>query len=709
MPQIHGVNAALYHRLPAEDQQAIRQHHATRQQAPERAPARQQQPPPGERATAANARTPAQAVRAIHSLPVPSYGNVPQALPGPDRVALYLAQVASFNERRADEALAALERLQPDASQFQAHDGRTQAFEYEQALALHASDPYAAHLERIVAEATQQPDHVPEYLHNADRPIVDTTRLDIFQARTALEAIGVDLPVDATPAQVQNGYDVLAALPDGVLAWAINPGHQVEFETTLIDKGTTPHVALRASADVSLAGAAEMSRVHTGLDFRQTQSVALQVQLQGNTEVSIGRTPLNNLYRNYNRAVGLGVPLPDGKSLLGSPLHHVLKGSPVSGKIAASIGTRVAYEAVVTPEQGARITDGDISAAPNPFEPMSMPVGTGVLMRGQTFTGSQFEASFKRLNASSTYTDLSGQGFGVRRLDANTFEIVAGEIDAVESNLLVGVGNGDATIGLRADRSIEGRSMAVARLDLRTEEGRAAYQAFMGAGHMPAWSPPGVLQAGSVDVLGAEHVTRFGFRIGEFGWGADINRLDSEFTATRWADGTAEYTLTRQSGDNHFSQVSWSADKEGNREPGSSAYGLMLANYHPTLAGFIDQAYNHAPGSTHSPENSFVDDRNVRLEFTEGELMQLRQDARDYILGLNGERDGHDALNALDTDPSNHATTLVQKLAASQTPDAVFEILSDRHWQGALSEQLLAMSSHLGRHPPGTLTVRDAD
>ena len=52
--------------------------------------------------------------------------------------------------------------------------------------------------------------------------------------------------------------------------------------------------------------------------------------------------------------------------------------------------------------------------------------------------------------------------------------------------------------------------MSIARLDLRTEEGQAAYQAFMSGGQMPAWSPPGVLQAGTTEVLNAEHTARFG-------------------------------------------------------------------------------------------------------------------------------------------------------------------------------------------------------
>ncbi len=710
MSEIYGIDSSTYHRLPPEDQEAIRASYQAEQAEPQIPVAETPETPETpavEPVTFATAQTPAEAVDAIHDLALPTWTDIPTGLPDEDRRSLHEARVETFNERRAAQAQAVLDRLEPQLSDYDMLNGATRSFEYGQARTHFNNDPYVQQLRRIVDEATANPTEIPVYLRNGDGPPTDVTRLDITQVRTALGVLGVDLPADASPAQVQAGYDILAAAPDGVLAWAINPGQRVEFQTPVAGAATLP-LPVRGSADISVVGEVDMSGVQTGMDFSQTQTFEMQVQMQAGATGAIGRTPLN---RYYEWGTRLGVLGPEAQRLVeGSPLlRNVVKGLPipVSGSYEQFAGTRVTYEAVVTPQQGTRIADGDLSAAPNPLDPMSMPVGTGVLIRGQTLTGSHFEANYKLLHVNGTSTDLSGQGFGVRRIDANTFEIVAGDVDTVENEMFVGLGyRGIAAIGLSSDRSLEERSMSVARLDLRTEEGQAAYQAFMGGGQMPEWSPPGVLQAGATEVLNAEHTARFGVEVGGFGWGTEINSSELNIVQTRWADGSTEYTSSYQAGDNHYSEVTWTTDARGETVPDSVRYGMVMANYDPTLAAPINDAYNRDIANPETSYGSFDGGQHVRLEFTEAELMQIREDARDYILQLQGD-DGQDKLDALDADPVV-AFGLTESLAAAKTPDEVFRVLSNDFYREEVSGELLAMSLQLGTHPPGTLTIRDA-
>lgn len=705
MSEIYGIDSSTYQRLPPEDQQAVRTSYQE-QQAEAQAPAADT--PTVEPVTFATAQTPAEAVAAIHDLPLPTTADLPHGLPDDDKQSVYQARVETFNERRAAQAQAVLDRLAPQASDFDfgGLNGATRSLELRDAQTAFNNDPYVQQLHRIVAEATTNPTQIPAYLRNANSPTTDVTRLDIAQVRTALGVLGVDLPADASPAQVQAGYDILAAAPDGVLAWAINPGQQVSFQTPVAGVATLP-LPVRGSADISVVGEVDMSGVRTGMDFGQTQTFEMQVQMQAGATGAIGRTPLN---RYYEWGTKLGLLGPEAQRLVeGSPLlRNVVKGLPipVSGSYSEFAGTRVTYEAVVTPEQGRQIADGNLSAAPNPLDPMSMPIGTGVLIRGQTLTGSHFEANYKLLHVTGTNTDLSGQGFGVRRVDANTFEIVAGDVNTVENDLFAGLGyRGIAAIGLSAENSLEDRSMSIARLDLRTEEGQAAYQAFMSGGQMPSWSPPGVVQAGTTQVMTYEHAASIGLEVGGFGWSAELNSSESNIISTRWADGTTEYTRSVQMGDNHYAEWTWRTDASGAEVPGSARYGVMLANYNSALASYLTDAYASNPGSSTS-YGSFDGDQHVRLQFSEADLMQIRNDAREYLLRMQGEN-GQVLLDQIAAG-SAAATTLLDKLATAKTPAEVYQLIGNDFYQEEVATQLLSIYGELGRSAPGALTVRDA-
>ncbi|MBP6796608.1 MAG: hypothetical protein KA124_00800 [Luteimonas sp.] len=711
MSELYGIDSKTYHRLPPEDQLAIRESHQA-QQAETPTPAAEPATPDAparEPVTFATAQTPAEAVDAIHDLPLPTWNDIPRNFPPEDRQSLYEARVTAFNERRAAQAQAALDRLEPQLSDFDALNGATRSMEYGDARTAFNNDPYVQQLQRIVTEATGQPTTIPAYLRNGDGPSTDVTRLDITQVRTALGALGIELPADASPTQVQAAYDILATAPDGVLAWAINPGQQVSFQTPVAGAATLP-TPVRGGASIDAVGEVDMSSVQTGLDFRQTQTFEMQVQMQGTATAAFGRTPINRLYEWGSKIAEHFDALPGLRNAVeGNPLlRSVVKGLPipVSGSYEQFAGTRVSYEAVVTPEQGARIADGDTSAAPNPLDPMSMPVGTGVLIRGQTLTGSHFEANYKLLHVAGTTTELSGQGFGVRRIDANTFEIVAGDVDTVENDMFAGLGyRGLAAIGLSADRSVEERSMSIARLDLRTEEGQAAYQAFMSGGQMPQWSPPGVLQAGTTEIFNAEHAARFGVEVGGFGWGTEINSSELNVVQTRWADGSTENSSSYQVGDNHYSEVTWTSDAAGQPVPGSTRYGMVLANYDPALASYLNDAYNADTSNLGAHRSADYDgNQHVRLEFTGPELMQLRDQARQFMTSDEYRREVFEAQQSQDMGGRD----LTESLALAETPDEVFRVLSNDFHQFSLSEKLLGLTLDTGRNTPGTLTIRDA-
>lgn len=704
MTQIYGIDARTYRMLAPEDQKAVRDSYADNHGQPS-------PPQPQAKASAAHkpvtfatAETPQQAVQAIHSLELPNHVGISQHFPSGDQTSLFQSRVRVFNGQRGAQAQAALDRMAPQLDDFAPLRGPTQQMEYTAALQGFNQDPYVRQLRDIVAEASGKPDEVPAYLATANTPAVDSARLDISQLRTALGAMGVDLPVDASPSQVQAGYDILATAPDGVLAWAINPGQQVNFQMPVAGVATLP-LPVRASGDVSAVGNARMSGVQTDMNFSQNQTVELQVQMQAGVTGALGRTPLNKYYEwgTKLRLLGPGVQDMVERSPL---LKNVVKGLPipVSGSYSAVAGTRLTYEAVVTPEQGKKIAAGDLSSAPNPGDPLAMPVGTGVLIRGQQLSGTHFEANYKVLQVTGTQTALDGQGFGIRRIDANTFEIMAGDVCTVENDMFAGLGyRGIAALGLGVEKSVEDRTMSIARLDLRTEEGQSAYQAFMSSGMMPRWSPPGVLQAGTSNALTYDHSARLALEVGGFGWSTELNSSQYNQSAITWANGNTEYTNSLRMGNDHYAEWSWSTDAKGADLPGGVQRNLMLANLDPNSALALSDAF--APPSPDQPRSYTPgDNQHVRLEFSESDLMQLTRDARAY---LNKDKDRSALLAQIDAGLAS-SNSLATDLATAKEPAQVYRLIANSYRTPQIAQELRMLYFDLGHAAPGKISTSDA-
>lgn len=702
MREINGVSAQTFNRLPPEDQQAIRQ---DAQPASTAAPA--VTPEAGSPASAAaaakpktadEATTPQQAVLAIHALPLPQTNDL-TGMPSQIADSVYKPRVEAFNATRAEQAQAALDRFAPQRSDYSGLNGATANYEYDTALSAYESNPYGQELQRIVDEAKAQPDQVPAYL-TAGQRTPNTATMPFEQVSGALKTLGIEMPANPTPAQIQAGYEVLGTLPNDVLGWAINPGSQVNFQTPVAGVGT-PGLPLRANADIRVTGEVKLSDVRTGVNFEQTQQFEMSVQTQGTVGAAFGKTPLNRLYGWADR---LGVLSPGAKNLVESSplLRNVVKGLPipVSASYEQFAGTRLTYEATVTPQQGSQLAKGDLSAAPNPLDPMSMPVGTSVLMRGQTLQGSTFAASYKLLNGESTHTELSGQGFGVRRVDASTFEIVSGPVKTVENDLFLGLGRrGLASIGIGVDKSFETQSMSIARLDLRTEEGQAAYQAFMSSGQIPNWSPPGVSQAGTSQIASADHAASIGANLGGLSWMQEINSSQLVINRTSWQDGTVEQTNTYAINDNHVSEVSFKLGADGKPIDGSTTYRVVLANYDPALTSYMKSAFD---GQNGTPQ-SFDGNQHVQISFNDAELMQLRDVAHDFVVTTNrGE--------LLDQIKAGSAASndFEVQLAMAQTPEEVFRIVSNDFTQFHMAEDFLGMVGLTGSAIPGQIAIRDA-
>lgn len=701
MSTIYGVNAQTYHRLPPEDQASIRngyQANAGTDPEPQgpaatpAAPAAEPLPAP----TVEAANTAQDAVAALHALPVPDNSDFTQ-LPPTVAQSIVQERAAIYNATRAEAAQAALDRLAPQRSNYDTLPPNLANMEFRDAQQAFANDPYARELQRIVTEAQANPGTVPAYLTGSDT----TTNVQQFapeQMRSALAHLGIDLPANATPEQVAAGYQVLGTVPDDVLATLVNPGSQVSFSAAP-GVGTPNLAGPNVQFGVEVGGQVSLSDVQTGVNFEQTQQFEMQVQVQSGTTFDLSKTPLQRIYKWADR---LG-QLPDAARQLvdGSPaLRQIAKGLPVSGSYETFEGARLSYEAVVTPQQGTQLADGDLSAAPNPLQPLAMEPGTSVLMRGQTLTGSTFEANWKALTIGGTTTQLEGLGFGVTRGEGSIVEVYSGPVETVENSAFFGLGRqGALAIGFGSDLSMETREMQIARIDLSTAEGQAAYQTFMSTGQVPSWSPPGVQQSGRTEIFSHEYARFIGLQVGglSIGGASDSN---GTITETTWADGTVEYSNTYTSAGGVTSEVSFNRNADGTPDYTDATWTVVRADLDPVLASYLQTSYDA------SRVNQFPDNpQHAQMTLTTADLMALRDTARAYV----AEQQGQEKLDNLDSGVETPWwSAQEQSLAIAQTPEEVFAVLSNDFHGGAVIESLLGMSFATGTPTTGQFRMIDA-
>lgn len=721
---IYGVNTQTYRHLPPEDQAAIREQHLanqTRPSEPEAAPPAPAATPAAPATHPAQARTPAEAVAALHALPAPSYADLPSGMGEYARQATYEGRVETFNQNRATQAQAALDRFTPQRSVFDAAglNGRTAQFEYEQAQAAFDSDPYVAELQRIVEEANANPTQLPAYLETAASTSTNTDigQFTPEQIRGVLGMVGVELPADASPELLDAGRELLRTMPDDMLGMLVNPGSQVSF-TSGAGLGSPNLIGPNAQYDLDVTGRVELGDVQTGVNFRQTQQFEASVQTQAGTTFDISRSLPQSIYKWSGRMDSLPGWASDrlgkvpGFNQLDDALHtarntvddipalrQVLKGLPVSGSYSTFEGARLSYEAIVTPEQGALLADGNTDGMPNPLDPLSMPAGTSVLLRGQTLTGSTFEANYKAFTVGGTHTELSGMGFGVTRGEGSIVEIYSGPVETVENSAFLGLGRqGTLAVGIGSETSMETREMQIARIDLSTAEGQAAYQAFISGGRVPEWAPPGVQQSGTTEVFSHEYASFIGLQVGGLSLGGSSD-ANGTITQTTWADGTVEYGNSYTSVGGVTTDIRGTLGSNGDIDPATAQWTIVRADLDPILASYLNASYN-----TSEVNQAFDGPQHAQMSFTSDQLMEMRDRARESVVALNGQEKLDNLDSGLET-PWWSATT--ERLAVCDTPNEVFAVLSDDYHGGTVIEDMLSMSFEHGQST-GTFRMIDA-
>lgn len=466
--------------------------------------------------------------------------------------------------------------------------------------------------------------------NNVAPPI--STRLSWNKARDAFAYMGVQLPENPPPETVLTAYRALDKLPPDLLAPLLNPGMSMNLNLPVVGRGEGGVIVpLRVGADVQFELAGKMSNPEIGPGLEVTQRVQATAEMQYGVSGGYGRTTVNNAYKWLDR---FGMIPPEWKQEIennpvGKGLLKGLGGPSVEAR--EYVGSRLTYEAVVTPEQGKLIDAGQMQAMPNPMDPLNMAAGTSVVIKGQDLVGSDFDASYKMRNVGGSTTRLEGAGFGVRRLEGNLVEVFAGDIATVENAAYVGFGP-RRYASVRADfgDTLEGQKMSVARLDLGTAEGQEAYRQFMAGGGVPQQKGPGVPQVGQSAEYTLEQARALGITLGDAYIGFD-NSTNNTLTLSDVRTGQQEIALTYRRDDGMVTQFTAPFDKDkrvGDAQRGS--YSVVLPAVDGASANYLRQAFG---GEFGNDREGLAGSQPLELKFNAEELMRLRDASRDYMAG----------------------------------------------------------------------------
>ncbi|MCU0775062.1 MAG: hypothetical protein MUC74_11340 [Ideonella sp.] len=666
----------------------------------QRAAARNTPPRTTPTATGTAPRTAREAVQAIQAIPLPRTDDL-NGLSSVVAGAMTTERIRAYNDRRLEAAQEALEVLRPDRSDFAGLNPATANAEYNDAVAAFNADPYVAELLRIEIEAGSQRDTLPAYLRRPEAT-VGVQGLTVPELRDALAVLGVTLPDNATPDEVAAGFELLASVPQSLMGALINPGMQVRFTTPVAGVGTPGFIPVGAGANLVVEGEVSLSDPQVGIGFAQTQRLDLTLELRGEASAGTQTTTQRSLYVWGSRLERLMLGSDRIREMVQSSplLRNAVRGLPVGLSVSDYAGSRLSYQAVVTPEQAARIDQGHLSAAPNPFDPLAMPTGTSLMFTGQSLRGSTFEASWKLLRVGTDHTALEGLGFGVRRREGQLVEVFAGPVSGVENELFLGFGRGNFNAGLSVGTSHESQRLQVALIDLSTEEGRAAYQGFVTSGRVPDWNPPGVLRAGEQGVYNSEHESWIGVNAGPLSVGLGGTNSTTDIVETRWQDGSIEQTSTYMLW-GVTSEVRFPRDAQGNPVEDQTDWRLMVPGTSSALAGYVHAAFHLG-----HPQREYDGAQHVQYTFTSDELMALRRRARDYVRTAYGEY-GVERMQAIENDPFlGSDTDPVMSMAVAATPEEVFRAIERS--PASAGAALLAMALEQQQSMPGRIEIRDA-
>ena len=367
------------------------------------------------------------------------------------------------------------------------------------------------------------------------------------------------------------------------------------------------------------------------------------------------------------------------------------KGAKAGGSLSGYLGQSTNFNVTVAPDQADDIADGD-RPAPNPVDPTTIKAGESVQLSEDFYAGINAKGSYRAIQLEMGYDEGHRVSSGVKRISPTTVRVMVGDSDFVRNALKLGVGYKDVAVSLGNSKDLADGKLHAVDIDISNAAGWDAYQAFLSSGKLPKEGTPGTLNPTKADTVVYTDVTSLEAKLGGLKLGGRVNDSEGRFTETHNADGTTDTTGFARYGDVGVAVTS-KKDADGHIV-GTPTRSLLLEGVDDSYVKGIYELTGKTP-----PKDAGA---NLRLDFTEAQLEQLRQTALSRIADqIELNRDGRPTNDEIEQSlQSNHGvveykgvsyafTGLDTFLGEARTPDeALIALYHGGMSSGAVAENL---------------------
>lgn len=365
-------------------------------------------------------------------------------------------------------------------------------------------------------------------------------------------------------------------------------------------------------------------------------------------------------------------------------------------KVGVTEGIKSSFS-VAMPESAAKLAD---LAKVNPFDAESMPKGTKISMDGSTYSGTEFEATFRNIAVQTKVTNEKGAATVIEKTGDHAVRVTAGPKEAVEAYNGVGVDFDVARIMLGRNDKLSSATLKTAEFDLSTAEGKAGYNDFLATGNLPKDNASGITGVSTIEKIDYSSQSKLDAKLGPLNLSVGGAKNTGNQIVTTYPDGSVSRTTDLQYSGNVPMTLSQKYDANGKEILSERRYdytikadGNIAQMLNVAQAGDLKQAHDGAiqPGQT------------VVLGYTEGEMRELMQDAQSAVSGNPMMRDlgilTQDYNGTFVDSPQDFAIGLARNMGGDDYGSAkrLYDISTWASGQDMRTRDLTAL--------PGTVTV----
>jgi hypothetical protein len=289
-------------------------------------------------------------------------------------------------------------------------------------------------------------------------------------------------------------------------------------------------------------------------------------------------------------------------------------GKEVGGTLSVFAGTSTKYNVSVSPEAAEAMERGE-RHPPNPLDPRTLVPGESIELSQEFYTGHNLQVTYRKLQIGMGFEEGRRLSSGVRRVDENTVRVYVGDADLVKQALLLGTSVGEFSVAIGGNKQLSQGEVRSVDIDISTPEGWDAYQKFLASGEMPCDGAAGTSNALSISSIDYSGSTTAEVKAGRIKLGGVLNDAEGSVAEIRHADGRVDRVSQARYND---VGVAITENQDG------TTYSMFIEGVDKSL---ID-AYEQFSGK----DLAVYGDGNVRLDFTEGDLKAIREQALDQLV-----------------------------------------------------------------------------